>query len=72
VLRCSSVVVVEGACVRDYKGIGQMRVLCRVGTGNYSVCGECGGSRGSGVKGRGRRVEEGEDRRRQWKKRTKK
>jgi hypothetical protein len=32
VLRCNSVVVGEGACVRDCRGIGQMGVLCGVGT----------------------------------------
>jgi hypothetical protein len=31
-LRCSSVVVGEGACVRDCRGKGQMGVMCRVGT----------------------------------------
>jgi hypothetical protein len=32
VLRCSSVVVGEGACVKDCRGIGQMGVRCRVDT----------------------------------------
>jgi hypothetical protein len=30
--------------------------MCKVGIVDYSVSGECGGIRGSEVKGRGRRV----------------
>jgi hypothetical protein len=52
VLRCSSVVVGEDTCFRDCRGIGWMGVMCRVGTADYSVSGECGGGRGSGMKGR--------------------
>jgi hypothetical protein len=49
-----SLVVGEGAFVRDCSGIGQMWVMCRVGTVDYSVSAECGGGRDSRVKGRGR------------------
>jgi hypothetical protein len=39
--------VVEGACVRDFRWLG----LCTVGTLGYSVGGECVGGRGSLVTG---------------------
>jgi hypothetical protein len=53
-----SVVVVEGACVRDYKGVG----LCIVGTVGKSTGGECVRGRGSVVTGWGRIGGRGEDR----------
>jgi hypothetical protein len=53
VLRCS-LVVGEGAFVRDCSGIGQMWVLCRVGIVDYLAGAECGGGSGNGMKGRGR------------------
>jgi hypothetical protein len=42
-----SVVVVEGDCVRDFRGLG----LCIVVTEGLSVGGECVGRRGSVVTG---------------------
>jgi hypothetical protein len=53
VLRCSPVVMGEGACFRDCRQIGQMGVMRRVGTEDCSVSGECE-DKGSGVKGRER------------------
>jgi hypothetical protein len=50
-------VVVEGACVRDCRGLG----LCQVGTVGWSVGGECAGGRGSVVTGWGRIEGEGEE-----------
>jgi hypothetical protein len=44
-LRCISVVVVEGTCIWDCRGLG----LCLVGTIGYSVGGECVGGRGNVV-----------------------
>jgi hypothetical protein len=41
-LMCS-LVVGNGACVMDCRGIGLTEVMCRVGTIDYSVSGECGG-----------------------------
>jgi hypothetical protein len=43
VFGCISVVVVEGACVRDCRGLG----LCEVGIVGWSVGDECVGGRGS-------------------------
>jgi hypothetical protein len=53
-LGCSSVIVGEGACVKDYRGVGQKGVIYRVGTVDQSASGVCGGGRGSGVNGRGK------------------
>jgi hypothetical protein len=53
-LRCSSIVVREGAFVRDCRGIGQMEVLCRVGIVDCSVSGECGSGKGNMMNGRRR------------------
>jgi hypothetical protein len=36
VLRCSSVVVGEGAFVRHCRRIGQMGIMCRIGIVDYS------------------------------------
>jgi hypothetical protein len=58
----SSVVVGQGAYVRDCRVIRWMWVMCRVGIVDYSVSGEHGGDRGSGVKGREGRGENGERR----------
>jgi hypothetical protein len=49
-----------------------MEVMCRVGTVEYSISGEHGGGRSSGVKNRGRQGAEGENRRGEWKKRAEK
>jgi hypothetical protein len=44
-----------------------MGVMCKFDIVDYSVNGECGGSRGSGVKGRGRKGGEDGERRREEK-----
>jgi hypothetical protein len=46
--------------------------MCKVGIVDFTVCGECGGGMHSGVKGRGRRVGEDEEWKREWKKRAEK
>jgi hypothetical protein len=46
--------------------------MCRVGTVDYSRCDEHGGDRGIGMKSRRRRGGEGEETRREWKKREEK
>jgi hypothetical protein len=51
--------VVEGACVRDYGGLG----LCKVGIVGWSIGDECVGGRGSLVIGWGRMRGESEGRR---------
>jgi hypothetical protein len=58
VFGCISVVLVEGACVRDFRGLW----LCRVGIVGWSVGDECVGGRGSMVKGYGRMGGEGDGR----------
>jgi hypothetical protein len=57
---CISVVVVEGACVRDCRGLG----LCIVGIVGWSAGDECVGRRGSLETGWGRIGREGEVRKR--------
>jgi hypothetical protein len=57
-----SVVIVEGACVRDCRGLG----LCKDGIVGWSVGDECVGERGSLVTGWSRIGGEGEGRRREW------
>jgi hypothetical protein len=47
VFGCISVLIVEGACVRDCKGLG----LCKVGIVGWSVSDEFVGGRGSLVTG---------------------
>jgi hypothetical protein len=42
-LRCSSVIVEECAIVRGCQGIGRIRVMCKVGIIDYSVCGTFSG-----------------------------
>jgi hypothetical protein len=37
--RCSSVVVEEGAIVRDCRGIGRKGIMCTVGIIDYSMSG---------------------------------
>jgi hypothetical protein len=59
---CISVVVVEGASVRDCRCLG----LCKVGIVSLSVGDECVGGRCSLVTGWGRMGGEGEFRERQW------
>jgi hypothetical protein len=54
-VRCSSVVVGKGAIVRDCREVGRMVVMCKVGTIDYSVSGECGGGRDSRGKVKGQR-----------------
>jgi hypothetical protein len=49
-----------------------MGVMCKVGVVDHPEGGEYGGCRSSGVKGRGRRGVEGEERRRERKKREEK
>jgi hypothetical protein len=51
VFGCISVVLVEGACVRDYKSLA----LCKVGIVHWSVGDECVRGRDSLVTGWGRR-----------------
>jgi hypothetical protein len=51
-----SVVVEEGICVKDCRGLG----LCKVGTVGCSVGDKCKGGRGSLVTSWGRMGEEGE------------
>jgi hypothetical protein len=50
VFRCISVVVVEGAFVRDFRGLG----LCKVAIVGWSVGDECVGGRSGLVTGWGR------------------
>jgi hypothetical protein len=57
-----SVVVVEGACVRNCRGLG----LCKVDIVGWSEDDECVGGRGSLVTGWGRMKGEGEG----WRKRV--
>jgi hypothetical protein len=64
----SSVEVVEGACVRNCRGIG----LCSVGTVSQSAGGKCGGGRYSEVKSRRKRRGGDEDRTKEWMKRGRK
>jgi hypothetical protein len=54
---CISVVIVEGACVRDCRELG----LCTVGTVGWSVHDECVGRKGSVVTDWGRIGKGGED-----------
>jgi hypothetical protein len=72
VLRCSSVVVEEGAFVRDCRRIAMMEVMDKVVTEDYSASSECGEGRGIGEKGMGRRGRESDERSREWKKRAEK
>jgi hypothetical protein len=60
VFGCISVVVVQGACVRDCRGLG----LCKVGIVGLSVGDECVGGRCYLVTGLGKMGEEGEGRHR--------
>jgi hypothetical protein len=66
------VIVGEGIFVRDFRGIGQMGVMCRIGIVDYSASGECGGGRSSRVKAVGGdeegKVEKGENGRKGQKK----
>jgi hypothetical protein len=62
VFGCISVVVVEGASVRDCKGYG----LCKVVIVGWSVGDECVGGRGCLVTGWGRMGGEGEGLGREW------
>jgi hypothetical protein len=57
VSQCISVVVVEGACVRDCRGLD----FCTVATVGQSASGECVGGRGSVVTSWGNRGGGGED-----------
>jgi hypothetical protein len=50
VFGCISTVVVEGACVRDFRGLR----VCAVGSVGWSAGGECAGARGNVVTGWGR------------------
>jgi hypothetical protein len=46
----------EVAVISDYRGIGRMGIMCKVGILDYSVSGEFGGGRDSEVEeGKGRR-----------------
>jgi hypothetical protein len=45
-----------------------LEIMCRVAVVDYPASGQCGGGRGSRVKGGGEQEGEGEDRRREWKK----
>jgi hypothetical protein len=58
VFGCISVVVVEGACVRGFRGFG----LYKIGIVGWSVGDECVGGRGSLVTGWERMGGEGEGR----------
>jgi hypothetical protein len=62
VFGCISVVVVEGACARDCKGLG----MCNVGIVGWSVGDECVGWKGSLVTGWERMRGESESRGREW------
>jgi hypothetical protein len=44
----------EDTIVRDCRGIGRMKIMCKVVIIDYSVSGLCGGGRDSGLE-RGRR-----------------
>jgi hypothetical protein len=57
-----SVVVVEGACVRNCRSLG----LFKVGIVGWLASDECVGERGSLVTGWGRMGAEGEGREREW------
>jgi hypothetical protein len=64
VLRNSSDDAGDGAFVRDCRGLGRMRIMCKFGIVDYKLSGEYEGSKGSEVKGRGRHGGESEERRR--------
>jgi hypothetical protein len=57
VFGCGSAVVVEGACVRNCRGLG----VCMASTVGYSVGGKCVGEKGNVVTNWGRRGEGGKD-----------